>query len=106
MSKFIQNIECKNDQSDFQKQLSRDTAKIKADNKMFIPADKTNNFYRLSSDSYSQLINTTITKSYKKTPSSAPNQIILEGKKIATDLNLDSRMTHCPQKALSHAERP
>ena len=63
MSKLIQNIEFKNDQSDFQKQLSRDTAKIKADNKMFIPADKTNNFYRLSTDSYSQLLNTTITKS-------------------------------------------
>ena len=33
-----------------------------------------------------------ITKSYKKAPSSAPNQFISEEKKIATDLNLYNRI--------------
>ena len=99
MSKLIQNIEFKNDQSNFQKQLSRDKAKIKANNKMFIPADKTNHFYRLSTDSYSQFINTTVTKSYKKAPSSAPNQIIAEKEKIATGLNLYNRIDALSSKS-------
>ena len=59
---------------------------------MYIPADKTTNYYRLNTDSYNQLINTAITKSYKKAPSSAPNQIISEERKIATGLNLQNRM--------------
>ena len=37
-------------------------------------------------------MDTSITKSYKKAPSSAPNQIISEEKKIATDLNLHNRI--------------
>ena len=65
MLKLIQNIEFKKDKCQFHKQLSQDTSKIKADAKMYIPADKTTNYYRLNTDSYNQLINTAITKSYK-----------------------------------------
>ena len=92
MLKLIQNIEFNKDKSEFQKQLSHDTSKIKADAKMYIPADKTTNFYCLNTDSYKQLMDTSITKSYKKAQSSAPNQIISEEKKIATDLNLHNRI--------------
>ena len=92
MLKLIQNIEFKKDKCEFQKQLSQDTSKIKADAKMYISADKTTNYYRLNTDSYNQLINTAITKSYKKAPSSAPKQIISEEKKIATGLNLQNRI--------------
>ena len=48
MLKLIQNIEFKKDKCEFQKQLSQDTSKIKADAKMYIPADKTTNYYRLN----------------------------------------------------------
>ena len=43
MLKLIQNIEFKKDKSEFQKQLSQDTSKTKADAKIYILADKTTN---------------------------------------------------------------
>ena len=42
---------------------------IKSDNKLIIPADKTTNFYKLDTPSYSTLLDTAITETYKKAPS-------------------------------------
>ena len=100
MLKLIrQNIEFKKDKCRIPgSNCHRTQVKINADAKMYIPADKTTNYYRLNTDSYNQLINTAITKSYKKAPSSAPNQIISEEKKIATGLNLQNRIDALPSK--------
>ena len=89
---LIQNIQFKNHKCNFQKQLSQDTIKIKTDKKMFIPADKTANFYRLDAHSYQTLMNTAVTKSYKKAPNHASDNITSEERKIAKNLNLHDRI--------------
>ena len=74
MLSLIQNIEFKNRNCDFQKELSQDAKKIRTDDKLLIAADKTTNFYRIDAHSYNQLLNTTITKSYKKAPNNSSSK--------------------------------
>ena len=66
---LVQNIEFKNPNSNnnLQKQLSSDVQKIKKDDKLYVPADKTTNFYKVSPDKYNDLMQQNINKDYKKT---------------------------------------
>ena len=57
-----------------------------------VAADKTTNFYRLDTPSYNKLLDTAITKAYKKTTSNTTTKIISEEKKIAEKLGLDDRI--------------
>ena len=92
MLALVQNIEFNNSNNEFQKVLSEDVKKIKLDNKLLIAADKTTNFYRIDTPAYKQLLNKTITKSYKKAPIKSTNKITSEEKKIAKSLKLDDRI--------------
>ena len=65
---------------------------------LFVPADKITNFYRISPDSYQQLLKASITKAYKKAPSSHTKTIIAEEKKIAENLKLDNRIDALAEK--------
>ena len=98
MLNIIQNIEFTNERSEFQQKLSRDITKIQKDDKMYVAADKTTNFYRVSPDSYQELLKTNITKTYKKAPSNNAKQIIAEEKKIANELKLDNRIDALAEK--------
>ena len=53
---------------------------------------KITNFYRLDAHSYKQLMNTAVTKSYRKAPPDAAAKIISAEKQIAKNLNLDNRI--------------
>ena len=57
-----------------------------------VAADKTTNFYRLDTLSYNKLLDTAITKAYKKATSNTTTKIISEEKKIAEKLGLDDRI--------------
>ena len=92
MFALVQNIEFNNSHNEFKKILSEDAKKIKLDNKLLIAADKTTNFYRMDTPAYKQLLNNTITKSYKKAPINSTNKITSEEKKIAKSLKLDDRI--------------
>ena len=59
---MICNIEFKSRHDPFQQQLNRDVREIKNSKDVFIPADKTNNYYRMSSDRYKQLLLDSFTK--------------------------------------------
>ena len=65
MLSIIQNILFKNHRSEFQNDLSQDLTKIRTDEKLFVAADKTTNFYRLDAPTYDILHDTAITKTYK-----------------------------------------
>ena len=53
---------------------------------------KPTNFYRLDTPSYNKLLDTAITKAYKKATSNTTTKIISEEKKIAEKLGLDDRI--------------
>ena len=98
MLRIVQSIEFKNTNSAFQKKLSQDIKKIHKDNELYIPADKTTNYYRVKPDSYQSLLKANINKSYKKAPMNSAANIIAEEKKIAKKLGLDNRIDKLAEK--------
>ena len=95
---MVRNIEFKRVSSEFQSKLSKDIKRINEDPLLFIPADKTNNLYKLSKDKYNNLLTDNITKSYKKTNTDAINNINKEAKSIAERLHLDDRAEQINQR--------
>ena len=50
----------------FQKKLREDKASIENENKVFVAADKTTNYYKANKNNYDEVMNKNITKTYKK----------------------------------------
>ena len=63
---MITNIKFRRTKNHFQNKLRDDIKKINYAKYLFIPTDKTSNFYKLSKDQYEGLINKSIHKEYKK----------------------------------------
>lgn len=100
MTELIQNVKFNNHMNDFQQKLQKDIKSINNENKMLIKADKTTNFYKLKTDTYSELIRKNVTKDYKKANDQTINKITQTDKKIATQLELDDRIeTIAPKEA-------
>ena len=64
MTHLIANLEYTDYKSKFQRQLSKDVKDIRKSNKVFVSADKTSNFYKLSTQDYSKLIRNNVTAHY------------------------------------------
>ena len=60
---------------------------INKDPLLFIPADKSNNLYKVSKDTYIKLLQDNITKSYKTSNVTLINNIYKEVKAIVAELN-------------------
>ncbi len=80
---------------------SRNVKNIERENKLYIAADKTTNFYRMDTTTYNQLMDTNVTyctKSYSKSDKSTTASIMNMEKKIATNLDLADRIDCIAQK--------
>ena len=98
MYDLVRSIEFKRANTVFQNQLNKDINMINKDQLLFIPADKSNNLYKVSKDTYSKLLQDNITKSYKKYNVSLINNINKEVKVIAAELKLDDRIEQFNQR--------
>ena len=67
MINIIQNIKFKDTKFQFQKRLNEDIKSVKNDNRLFVKADKSTNFYKLDTTKYNKLLEANITKTYTKT---------------------------------------
>ena len=76
----------------FQKQLSIDAKDINTDDKLYVAADKTTNFYKVKPEDYNKLLEKSITKDYTLATTSSEKQITIEDKNIASKLDLDDRI--------------
>jgi len=76
----------------FQQTLKRDIRELSCSEKIFVPADKTTNIYKLSSVQYQKLLTDNITATYKKSSDSTKNSIDLEAKNIAGKLKIADRV--------------
>ena len=65
---MVQNVEFEKVKSNFQMQLSNLVKNIKKNPKLLIPADKTNNLYKLTTEEYNKLLLKTLVKRTKKLP--------------------------------------
>ena len=68
------------------------TSKIKGDSKIFVPADKSRNIYKMDSETYEKLLHENITKTYKKTDKKRLRAINVDAKKVAKDLELEDEI--------------
>ena len=95
---LVRNIEFKTINTAFQNQLNKDINLINNDSLLFIPADKTNNLYKLNNDKYKKLLQDNITESYKKANTNSIRSINKEAKTIAEDLKIDDRIEQFSQR--------
>ena len=93
MTNLIQNIEFKAPRpSEFQKKLSEHVESINKDDSLYVPADKTTNFYKMKTNDYKTLLEQNIEKEYKKAPDNAEMRINTEAKVFAQTLKIDDRV--------------
>ena len=84
MTNMIHNIEFRTPRpSEFQHKLSEHTEAINKDANLYIPADKTTNFHRMTTDNYKSLLKKNIEKEYKKAPVDTVSEINNQAKDIA-----------------------
>ena len=88
---MVRSIKFKIFSSNFQRNLLKNIQRINEDPLLYISADKTNDLYKLSEDNYKKLLTNNITKSYKKTNTTAINNINKKAKCIVQRLHLDDR---------------
>lgn len=90
MTQIIQKVKLRNIKCQFQKDLNDDISSVKRDNRLFVKADKSTNFYKLEAAKYNQLLNDNITKAYKKADDNQLKKIDTEAKAIPSPRNLKS----------------
>ena len=100
MASLVQNIEFKPDfrPTEFQKNLSDHTKAIGKDDKLFVPADKTTNFYIMEKKEYKGMLKKSIEKEYKKAPAAAEIEINKKAKVIAENLHIENRVEKLAKK--------
>ena len=92
MVDLIQNIKFRKQKCKFQKKLATDMNIINKSEDLFVPADKTTNFYKMDPHSYTKLLDKNVTKTYKKIPPEDVLNIQNQAKCIAEKLNLTDRI--------------
>ena len=95
---WVGKIEFKRANTVFQNQLNKDVNIIVKDPLLFIPADKSNNLYKVSKETYGKLLQDNIKKSYKKSNVTLINNINKEAKTITAELILDDRIEQVNQR--------
>ena len=88
MIHIIQNISFKGIQSQFREVLEEDIASVKNDNRLFVKADKSTNFYKLDVPEYKRLLEAKVTKTYEKADIKQPAKIDEEVRSGSLQKNL------------------
>ena len=89
---MIKNISFKRINNPFQTQLKNDIDDIKRSDKIFVPADKLRNIYKLEKDDYEKLLTENVKKTYKKSSRKKVYTINRNAKKLAEDLLISGRV--------------
>lgn len=93
MLKLIRSIEFRAPSKDnFQVKLRNDTNLLKKSGSVFVPADKTTNYYKMTPRHYQDLLDRAVTKDYKKARITTKSEINSEAKMIARSLKIDDRV--------------
>ena len=84
--KLIENIQFRTVSNKFWNKLNEDINKIWSSDKLFVSADKTQNYYEITKENYSKTLHDNITKAYKKVQPSLPKKINMDAKKNSKKL--------------------
>ena len=89
---LTRDLEFRKHNNDFQHKLKADLNMINDENRIFIAADKTTNYYKMDKEKHDDLLHRNITKDYKKANESIIKDVTKEDKAIASKLELDDRI--------------
>ena len=89
---MVETIKFRKTTNSFQENLKRDVNKIQSSTKIFVPADKTRNYYELDKDHHDKLLGENITKNYRKANADSANQVNQELKKITTKHDISEKV--------------
>ena len=76
----------------FQDRLRDDIKTINSSKKAFIPADKTRNIYEMDNEIHDKLYVENVMRTYRKSNQSTYNNINIEAKSIAKDLDIEDKV--------------
>ena len=97
MMQMVKNIQFRKINNNFQQILKKDIKMIKSNNKVFVPADKSRNIYKLENDEYSKLLKENVTKTYKESNFNKVRNINNKAKQITRTLKIysDTKINYC-----------
>ena len=82
----------------FLSKLATDVKNICTTSSLLVPADKTTNLYKISTQDYEKLLHDNIAADYSKGSDNATKQINIEAKGLVCNLNLDNRIDKIAEK--------
>ena len=92
LTDLVKNVKFGRKPNHFQQQLKKEEKKIKSDPLLLIKADKSNNYYKMESEKYNELLEKEIQKEYKKVTPIEIKNIESEQKNIVKKLELQDRV--------------
>ena len=93
MYDLVKNVKFKhNVSSPLQNTLKQNMREMSEENRMYVAADKTSNFYKVTKEKHKQMMHQNVTKEYKKCDDKVVDKVNSEDKKIAEKLELDERI--------------
>ena len=95
---LARSIEFKPIRNPFQRQMKKDLLELRQSDKIYVPADKSTNIYKVTMDDYNKLLTDNITKTYKKTTDDSVKKVNKEAKTIACELGIEDRVEQYAQQ--------
>ena len=95
---IIRNIEFKKVKCQFLSQLKQDAKTICSSDNIYVPADKTSNYYKVKKEQYNDLLRNNTTAKYQKTDKSKTTEINADAKTIADKLDLTDKIETLAEK--------
>ena len=93
MLELVKNVKFKqNVSSPLQNTIKQNMREMNRESKLYVAADKTNNFYKVTPDAHKELLDKNITKEYKKVDDTVVKTLNKKDKEIAEELELDDRI--------------
>ena len=98
MMQMVKNIQFLKIGNNLQQKVKDDIKDMKSINKVFVPADKSRNIYKLENEQYSKLLRENVTKTYQKSNFNNVCNINNKAKKITENLPVTDRIDKLQEK--------
>ena len=90
---LVKNVKFKHHKSStLQSTMKNHMKDMKRENKIYVAADKTTNYYKVTPEDHNEMLMNNITKEYKKSNETALEKVDKQDKNIANKLELDDRI--------------
>ena len=92
LCELAKNLKFRKVRNNFQNKLKSDLIAIRQEDRVLVSADKTGNHYWTQKDNYLKHLHNNITKDYEKVGDAIIDDIKMEDKKVAANLEIDDRL--------------